>query len=155
MIALQPTEPGRWAALQRCYGQLLQLCDQLEDIADRLPGRVTAAETKALAKAILAGLADTHAEEELALLPALAMSPKPELRRLAQRLRQEYDADTQSALELAEVLVSLNGRQPLLSPDATGYLLRAFFESVRRHVRSEQDLLILLDAIPPASGAPN
>ncbi len=31
--------------------------------------------------------------------------------------------------------------QPVLAPEATGYMLRGFFECLRRHIRHERDLL--------------
>ena len=52
-------------------------------------------------------------------------------------------------MEIEEALLDWAGGIPGLSPDAIGYLLRSFFESVRRHVRTEQDLLLLLFTPPP------
>lgn len=51
-------------------------------------------------------------------------------------------------MEIEETLLDWAGGVPGLSPDAIGYLLRSFFESVRRHVHTEQDLLLLLFELP-------
>lgn len=142
-------------ALNRCYTDLLDICDVLEAIADGLPNNVPAAHCTRLATEIVDLLARTHREEEAILLPLLAASPRPELRQLARRLREEHDYDDDAVVEVREALLAIASREPLLSPDATGYLLRSFFESLRRHVRAEQDLLAILIGLSPSSGAQN
>ncbi len=132
------------AVLGRCYDRLLALCDRLEAIADSLPGSVDPATCTALAIDLADALPQAHAEEERVLLPLLAISERPELRHLANRLRQEHRLDAAAAMEIEETLLALATGRPLLSAEATGYQLRSFFESVRRHVRAEQDMLVLL-----------
>lgn len=130
--------------LNRGYLILLDVCDQLEAIADSLPNSVSAADCARLAAEIVDLLARTHREEEAILLPMLASSQRPELRQLANRLRGEHDYDDNAVIEVRDALLSLSTGRPLHSPDATGYLLRSFFESLRRHVLAEQDLLAIL-----------
>lgn len=141
-------------ALNRCYADLLSICDRLEAVADGLPNNVPAGHCTRLAAEIVDLLARTHREEEAILLPLLATSPRPELRQLARRLREEHDYDDDAVVEVREALLAVAAAEPLHSPDATGYLLRSFFESLRRHVRAEQDLLAILIELPP-SGATN
>lgn len=140
--------------LNRCYVDLLDICDRLEAIADGLPNNVPATQCAQLASEIVDLLARTHREEEAILLPLLAASPRPELRQLARRLRAEHDYDDDAVVEVREALIAIATAQPLHSPDATGYLLRSFFESLRRHVRADQDLLAILVDLP-SSGAVN
>ena len=130
------------------YSALLAVCDRLEAVADALPG-CTPDDCTRLAVEVVELLALTHAQEENLLLPLLAGSPRPELVQLGRRLREEHAHDEAAALEVQEALLALADRQPLRSVDATGYLLRSFFESLRRHVRSEQDLLGLLPRLAP------
>ena len=142
-------------SLNRCYTDLLDICDVLEGVADGLPDNVPAAHCSQLAVEIVDLLERTHREEEAILLPILATSPRPELRQLARRLREEHEYDDDAVIEVREALLAIAARTPLHSPDATGYLLRSFFESLRRHVRAEQDLLAILADLPPPGGALN
>ncbi|MBJ3783145.1 hemerythrin domain-containing protein [Devosia sediminis] len=131
-------------ALNDCYLRLLSTCDALEAVADALPGPVAADHCRALASATLGIVAETHKIEEQVLLPALAASTRQELRLVAERLRQEHAFDSLTAMEIDDALGSLADGRPSLSADAIGYLLRSFFESVRRHVHAEQDLILLI-----------
>jgi hemerythrin-like domain-containing protein len=140
--------------LNQCYSDLLDMCDMLEAVADGLPNNVPPAHCAQLATEIVDLLTRTHREEEAILLPLLAASPRPELRQLARRLRAEHDYDGDAVIEVSEALLAVAARHPLHSADATGYLLRSFFEGLRRHVRAERDLLAIL-ADPPPGGAFN
>jgi len=135
--------------LHRSHERLLEICDELEAIADGLPDRVPAARCQVLAGAAVAALLQAHESEEQLLLPMLGDSPRPELRQLAARLRREHEFDGETVMEVEEALLALAAGQPNLSPDAIGYLLRSFFESLRRHIQSEQNLLMLLGDLPP------
>lgn len=130
--------------LHQCYSDLLDMCDKLEAVADGLPDNVPPAYCAWLASEIVDLLARTHLQEEAILLPLLSGSPRPELRQLASRLREEHDYDDDAILEVRDALLAIAARQPLHSADATGYLLRSFFGSLRRHVRAEKDLLAIL-----------
>ncbi|ODT72611.1 MAG: hypothetical protein ABS75_03475 [Pelagibacterium sp. SCN 63-23] len=136
-----------------CYTALLGLCDALEAVADDLPKVPQSSRCRLLAFQIEDLLAAAHHEEEQLLLPMLAQSDRPELRQMASRLRREHDTDNQSALELRDTLLDLARHQFPRSPDAIGYMLRSFFESLRRHVEAEQDIIALLRQIPVRPGA--
>ncbi|WIY52376.1 hemerythrin domain-containing protein [Devosia sp. YIM 151766] len=133
-----------WNKLLSCYRQLLALCDMLETIADNLPKPPPPAQCRTLGGELAQALDRTHREEEQVLLPLLAQSGRPELRQLAIRLRREHDADSLAALEIGEALLAMSGDDPIPSAEAKGYMLRSFFESTRRHVHTEQDLIALL-----------
>lgn len=139
-------------ALKHCYERLLDACDMLEQIADGLPGSVPLAQCNRLVGSLVKVVADTHVLENQVLLPMLLASERPEMRLAAERLRQEHDYDDQVAIEVEEALVDLVSGRSVLSPDATGYLLRSFFESIRRHVFAEMDLLSLIGDIAPRDG---
>ncbi|WP_137152733.1 hemerythrin domain-containing protein [Devosia sp. FKR38] len=137
--------------LRSRYEDLLGVCDELEAFADGLPGVVPATLCAQLIRRLADALSATHREEEAVLLPVLSSSTQVGLRNVATRLRQEHVFDSQVVMEIEESLLDWVAGAPGLSPDAIGYLLRSFFESVRRHVRSEQDLLLLLfEGMPPA-----
>lgn len=137
--------------LRDCYSRLLDICDLLEGIADGLPNDVPRAQCQVLASSVADQLRATHAVENRVLLPLLLASEHAGLRNAANRLRQEHEFDDQAVMEVEEALHDLILGKSVLSPDATGYLLRSFFESVRRHVHAEQDLLFLLEDITPTN----
>ncbi|WIJ26971.1 hemerythrin domain-containing protein [Devosia sp. RR2S18] len=131
-------------ALERHHWALLHICEELEMAADDLPDRLEPARCAKLVRATLTTLADAHAGEERLLFPMLAAAAPLDLAPVARRLRQEHETDQAAAEELKEALLSFAEGRPFLSTDAMGYLLRSFFEGVRRHVRSEQELVTLL-----------
>jgi hypothetical protein len=137
----------RIEALELSYQGLLDLCDLLEVIADGLPdadGRLCIGTADALEPLVAA----THVLEEEVLFPMLAASNRSELKHTMARLRREHLSDSYTAEEVSEALHSLVAGRPALSPDAIGYLLRSFFEGMRRHVRGELELIRLF---PPES----
>lgn len=135
------------------YEALLSVCDRLEAIADDLPRLPGAERALILADEIEGVLAAMHEEEEAFLLPRLAQSERPEFRQFAAQMRREHDTDTMAAIEIRDALVEMgSGRSPR-SPDAIGYMLRSFFESLRRHVHSERNLIALLTPFSDRSRA--
>lgn len=134
--------------LNHCYSSLLRLCDDLETVADRLPAAISPHDCKLLAARLDMLMTETHVEEERVLIPLLMSDGRVELSQLANRLRREHEVDTVTMQEVVEALRTLAGARPMTSPDATGYLLRAFFESLRRHIHSEQDIIALLTDAP-------
>jgi hypothetical protein len=121
-----------FAPLLESYDRVTAACDALEAIADGLPDRV----------------APMHACENDLLMPLLVDAHRSELRRIAGDLEQAHLVDDESLAEVDEVLTALAAGQPILSTDATGYLLRAFFEGLRRHIGRERDLLVLIEDWP-------
>ncbi|MBE7733551.1 hemerythrin domain-containing protein [Devosia faecipullorum] len=138
-------QPEGMQALLECYSGLLHVCDQLEAIADGLPDSFGIERSTWVADQLLPLLARAHEEEERVLLPLIGLSGHPQVRNLVNRLRHEHQVDEAAALDITETLLALGAGRPLLPPEATGYQLRSFFESVRRHVQAEQDMLFLLD----------
>lgn len=138
-------------ALKECYSRLLDICDRLEAIADGLPGNLPLADCRWVAAHVVEEVTRSHALEERVLLPMLLASDRKEIRLAAGRLRQEHEFDNQAAIEIEEGLADLVAGGNTLSPDATGYLLRSFFESMRRHVYAELDLISLMKDMPPTS----
>lgn len=133
---------SRIVALELSYQRLLDHCDVLEVIADALPRAdirlcINTADT-------LEPLIDTtHMLEEEVLFPMLTASKRVELNQTMARLRQEHLYDSATAEEVCEILRGLAAGRPVLSPDAIGYLLRSFFDGMRRHIRGERDLILL------------
>ena len=68
------------------------------------------------------------------------------------RLRREHLSDMATAGEVTDALRGVASSSSPLSPDAVGYLLRSFFDSMRRHVYGELELIQLF--VPGRSEGP-
>jgi len=126
--------------LMQTFQRQMKLCDDLEAVADSLPSRLDRQFCLHLARQIGPLLQAAHAAEELFLFPALGGTgtPAPEL---VERLRLEHIEDECFGEEVQHELLQLGQGQPVLAPEATGYMLRGFFEGLRRHMRHELELL--------------
>jgi len=119
------------------------LCDTLESIADSLPHSIDRQTCIHTAKALGNVIQSAHQIEEELIFPYL------ETRILSirdpqatfDRLRLEHAGDEFAAEEVIEVLLSLGRNDPIQSSEATGYMLRGFFDNLRRHIAFEQEIL--------------
>lgn len=137
MLPYRTTEP-----LEQSYQQLLDLCDLLEAIADSLP-HPDAGLCLSAADALEPLVELTHGLEEDVLFPTLMAANRPELNQTVERLRREHLSDMATAGEVSDALRGVASSSSPLSPDAVGYLLRSFFDSMRRHVHGELELIQL------------
>jgi hemerythrin-like domain-containing protein len=119
----------------------LALCDELEAIADSLPANIVNQDCLFAAKSLVRLIRDVHAYEEQTLFPALGpvFQSSPEFRAAVDRLTFEHLTDESYADDIAEKLnyVGSGGRD--VNMEAFGYMLRGFFEALRRHVAFERD----------------
>lgn len=111
------------------------LADHLEALADSLPDCVNRA-AAAMAAAMLRTVHARHAEiEDRALFPMLESRCRDEVTQRAIRIaRKEHEDAAGKAIELAEALDGLaeTGRAP--NSESLGFMLRAFFDGLRRHL---------------------
>ncbi|NVD40480.1 hemerythrin domain-containing protein [Ensifer sp. HO-A22] len=129
-------------ALEEGYQRLLRLCDDLEAIADSLPRHIDPAVCRDVAARLPSTLLAVHRLEDKILFPAITAARYPdEGQLLIDRLRDEHRHDTDAAGQVARVLKELLHARSPHSWEAIGYMLRAFFETVRRHVATERLLL--------------
>jgi hypothetical protein len=131
--------------LSACHRDLLDLCDRLEEIADSLP-RPDRQLCLHAARAIQPLIARAHDIEEAVLFPALETEAVPlaDMGDTLERLRLEHCEDECFAEEVQDELMALGRGDDRLVLEATGYMLRGFFESLRRHVGQERMLLAAL-----------
>lgn len=119
----------------------LALCDDLEAIADSLPSNIANQDCLFAAKSLGRLIRDVHAYEEETLFPALgqAFATSSEFTIAVDRLTFEHLADECYADDIAEKLlyVGTGGRD--VNMEALGYMLRGFFEALRRHIAYERD----------------
>lgn len=134
---------------------LLLLCDLLESIADRLPHGLDREECLMLAGSLGPMLRRIQAHEEAVLFPALLgwSGALPEIAETIERLRSEHQVDGCYAEDVEDMLRSYGEGRPTVAPDAAGFMLRGFFESLRRHVAFERQLLVpLFELLPLKAG---
>lgn len=141
---LEMTQHGGGApALLAAFERQLNLCDLLEAIADSLPDRVDRQQCLTVARMIAPLIKQAHAAEEEFLFPGLS-GRHADSDAVIEKLRLEHIEDECFAEEVQYELMQIGRGQPVLQPEATGYMLRGFFEGVRRHIRHEQELLSLM-----------
>lgn len=129
--------------IRQAHGEQLALCSELEEIADSLPSSVNRQKCIYAAKALCPLMRSSHQYEEQVLFPHLAQqnaNSGPMLATLS-RLRFEHFEDEGYAEELTEALFRLGPGEPT-NVEALGYMLRGFFEGVRRHIAFEKAHLL-------------
>ncbi len=135
--------------IETCTGlwrEQRSLCDALEQIADSLPDAVDRKVCLHAARVLPTLMERAHRYEEEVLFVALdqpgltPFDPHPTLL----RLKTEHAGDECFAEELSEVLLSYAEGRPTHSAEATGYMLRGFFEALRRHIAIEEELSTVL-----------
>lgn len=131
---------GALVEVKASFDQLLALCDVLEEIADSLPHRLNHQRCLRAAQLIGPLLRDAHAAEEALLFPRI-FAVHAQGAAVVEQLRLEHLEDECFAEEVQFELQRLGCHKPVLAPEATGYMLRGFFECLRRHIRHERDLL--------------
>lgn len=139
--------------LEKNHLKLLALCNELEQIADRLPNDIDRNACLRIGRTVTALTASAHRVEEDALFPALLahLPHQVELVATLDRMRREHYSDKCHAEEVEDALVSLGEGRPRLSADALGYLLRGFFEAQRRHIALVHEMILPLLAELPAA----
>lgn len=122
----------------------LALCRAVEAIADGLPHDVDPAQCLTLANALRPIIAHAQQAEEAFLFPALSgiNSQWLDMPAVLERLRVEHVMDMCHAEDLMAALLAFGRGEPVASAEALGYMCRGFFETLRRHIAFERDLLL-------------
>lgn len=127
--------------MARIYASKISLCDDLEAIADSLPGHVDRLHCLNVASRLLPALRQSHRYEEQVLFPAFERGRAASLRsnRSVQRLKTEHIYDEGAAEEITDALMWIGHGGDVANPEALGFMLRAFFDTVRRHIAFERE----------------
>lgn len=122
------------------------LCGRLEEFADTLPASVEMRECVLLARCILPVLKRAHRFEEKTLYPALqaAFENDKDISQTIERLRFEHWEDESFADELGDRLKELIANPEKCNVESLSYMLRGFFEGLRRHIAFEREHLLPL-----------
>ena len=147
--------PGRRVPcldMGRAHDETLLLCDKLEQIADGLPHAVERALCIAISERIVPMLKASHAYEEEVVFPAFAAAAaQPAVGDASvRRLKAEHVEDECAAQDLADILFAIGHGAAVDNPEALGFMLRAFFEAMRRHIAFEREhvMPVLARGIP-------
>lgn len=130
----------------------LRLCEALEEIADRLPGAIDRFRCLEIASSLVPLMRRCHEYEEEVVYPAFATAQAgaPATVATVRRLKMEHVEDECAAQDLSEVLLAIGHGDPIENPEAVGFMLRAFFEAVRRHVAFERDHVLPAIGVVPS-----
>ena len=134
---------------KQARNEQLQLCRELETIADSLPANIDRQICLRAAKALGPLIKGVHHYEAEILFPALESDAQnvPDLLKTLRRLKLEHFEDECFAEEIAERLLLLGSGSGGINMEATGYMLRGFFEALRRHIAFEQDYFAALGVL--------
>lgn len=122
----------------------LEICDDLERVADSLPDQVDRDKCRQLTGLLGTIIRPVHELEERVVFPRIATGGGfvGFQERTLERLRREHCMDCDYAAEIAELLDGLCNRTCCVGMNAVGYALRGFFESLRRHVYFDLEQII-------------
>ncbi len=137
-----PAVENPLTALARLYQEQLQICSRLEEVADSLGGQINTHMCQAIAGDIRRSMAFLHRFEEDVLHPMLAECDGAINRQTFQRLSEEHFADQGYAEEIIELLTALRQGAAQVDMERAGYMLRGFFETVRRHTVFETEYVL-------------
>lgn len=120
------------------------LCDALENMADALPDRADAQKLLHLARSVHPTIKRAHDFEEEQLFPLLSTLPQERgvLAETLDRLHYEHLEDEGFAAELFDEMIKFATGQSDRDPERLGYMLRGFFEGLRRHLAFEREHLL-------------
>jgi len=125
------------AGVEKRHAEKLALCDLLEAIADSLPRAVDRHACLWIAAMLLPQLREAHDYEERVLFPAFAADVARA--ESVKRLQAEHIEDEAAAEELTETLLRIGHGGTIGNPEALGFMMRALFEAIRRHVAFERE----------------
>jgi Hemerythrin HHE cation binding domain len=146
-VGAHPVGPGAGprdsrdvAAVSGVHAEILNACDRLESICDSLPhafSRVDCLEMSAWLDQAFPELIEQEEGSLVRMTPPLAA----EWDEAARTWRRHHKTDVTYAGELAEALEEFARRDQPGAVDTLSYMMRGFFEAVRRHVAYE-DILV-------------
>lgn len=127
----------------------LALCEELEAIADSLPSDIDTQKCLQAARTLYPAIKRAHDFEENKVFPLLSSDmgsyyggSQPPLASSLERLRYEHWEDESFAEELSDALASRI--TDVANAETIGYMLRGFFEGLRRHIAFETDHILPL-----------
>ncbi|MFB2549928.1 hemerythrin domain-containing protein [Ensifer soli] len=129
-------------AMALIHARKVSLCGELENIADSLPGGIDALDCLVAASRLLPLLRRAHAFEEARIFPAYDALTAGGGPASTARLRAEHIEDECFAADLTEILLSVGHGGRVENAETFGFMLRGFFEGLRRHIAFENEHVV-------------
>ncbi|WP_325463097.1 hemerythrin domain-containing protein [Pararhizobium sp.] len=127
-------------AMTRIHHRKIAICAELETIADCLPANIDHLTCLQVAATLLPTLRLAHDYEETVVFPAYEKAVADSGRALStDRLRGEHISDACFAADLTGILLDIGHGGAVQQPETLGFMLRGFFDSLRRHVAFERE----------------
>ena len=125
--------------------KMLALCDCLEKIADDLPANFDRQHCLAVSRSLVPMVKQAHAFEEQVLFPIILKLRKSDetIKPIFERLQWEHIEDEDYGAEVSEALIDLVAGS-LTNIEKLSYMLRGFFEGMRRHIAFEREHILPL-----------
>lgn len=129
---------------------LLKLCNKLEAIADSLPRIPDVQESLMICRDIFPIVKKAHTFEEKVLFPILHENTAEQhaLDQNLERLCYEHWEDESFAEEISDVFRNYLQEPKQSEAEKLAYMLRGFFEGIRRHIAFETEYLLPMIAKP-------
>lgn len=126
------------------HSRQLELCKRLEELANRLPNDFNTQECLSLSWQVYPIVKTAHEFEEQKLFPLLTQSLEhgENLGQSLERLKYEHWEDEAYAEDLCLHLRELVKKPNNANIDKIAYMLRGFFEGMRRHIAFETEHLL-------------
>lgn len=138
--------------LRQNHEELLGLCRSLEELADSLPFAINEKLCREVSDLVMPLLSRTQDFEEQLLFPDLDRSAGSCFTAMMiERLKNEHRCDRLAAEEISLTLKAMLRGHCGLTFETIGYMLRGFFECVRRHVAAEK---AMIEQLIPAGPEP-
>jgi iron-sulfur cluster repair protein YtfE (RIC family) len=121
------------------------LCDRLEAVADCLPSAVNVQECLYLAQNMVPIVMTAQKFEEAEIFPLLTRYPDGvELISSIERLKFEHMGDEDYANQIVLTLRDFVKDRTSCNPETLAWMLRGFFDALRRHIAFEQEHVLPL-----------
>ena len=147
MIPKHTTQLGSISDIETILGHhksQLELCDRLEKLADSLPNNYDPQECLSISWALYPTIRAAHKFEEEKLFPILIPAKKngAKITSNIERLRFEHWEDESFAEDISLALRQLISEPARTNIDKLSYMLRGFFEGLRRHIAFESEHIL-------------
>jgi len=132
------------AQIQRHHKIQLDLCKRLENLADGLPDKIVSQECIYISWQLYPVVRSAHDFEESHFFPLLEkyQDNKQTLEKCIKRLKFEHWEDESFAEDLSLQLRELISDPKQVNVEKVSYMLRGFFEGLRRHIAFETEHLL-------------
>jgi hypothetical protein len=122
------------------------ICVELEAIADSLPVSINNQASLKTADSLLPLMKQAHQFEETELFPELLKDRKTgqQLRETVERLQHEHLGDEDFAEEVYNAIKTYVSEMDRSKAESLGWMLRGFFQSIRRHIAFEREHILPL-----------